>query len=286
MPDYYIRTPDHEESRGPFDPSKLQTLAEAGQVTQNTLYYDEDKEEWMPIALNPELKRQVFPEREKLSLRSKTAEGEQKNASGEATAAGDSAPAEPAEPVEKGGLSVEAMLAAAEGETDETRHLKKKEKSFQKAAALATSGIGLMMLFSALVLLMPHFSVVGQMYEESAATRVINYPFLLIGLFDLIMAGLLFLAVTEVYPLLRARAMLTLGFGIYLGWALGDPILLPVATAAGIGIFLATIAKSYLTMLLALFLGVGGNGYLAYLAIIGRFSGFFEAVQFDIISGQ
>ena len=52
MLEYYIRTPEQDESRGPFDASKLRTLAEAGQVTENTLYYDEDKEEWIPMASN------------------------------------------------------------------------------------------------------------------------------------------------------------------------------------------------------------------------------------------
>ena len=69
MSDYYIRTPEQNESRGPFDISKLLTLAEAGQINPNTLYYDEEKEEWIPIALNDALRAQVFPEREKLSLK-------------------------------------------------------------------------------------------------------------------------------------------------------------------------------------------------------------------------
>ena len=70
MADYYIRTPDYENSRGPFDAAQLLSLAEAGQITENTLHYDENKEEWVPIALNEKLNALVFPEREPLSLRS------------------------------------------------------------------------------------------------------------------------------------------------------------------------------------------------------------------------
>jgi len=271
MPDYYIRTPDHEESRGPFDPPKLLTLAEAGQISENTLYYDETKEEWVPIALNEALKNQVFPQRERLTLKVGQAV--------EAETTKDGAPT----PEEKSGLNVQEMLAAAEGDTEETRHLKKQQKSFEKAASLASSGIGLMMLFSAVFLLMPHFTVVNAAIQDEAFSTVINYPFILIGLFDFLMAVFLFLAVTEVYPLLRGRAMLTLGFGVYVGWAMGDPILLAASAAAGIGIFLATIARSYPTMLVAMALGIGGNGYLAYLALIGRFTGFFDGVHFDFI---
>lgn len=70
MADYYIRTPDYENSRGPFDAAQLLSLAEAGQITENTLHYGEDKEEWVPIALNEKLNALVFPELEPLSLKS------------------------------------------------------------------------------------------------------------------------------------------------------------------------------------------------------------------------
>jgi hypothetical protein len=267
MPDYYIRTPDHDESRGPFDPPKLQTLAEAGQITENTLYYDEAKEEWVPIALNKELKAEVFPQREKLSLK----------VHGEEEAAKD-------EPKEASGIHVEAMLAAAEGNTDEKRALKKKEASFQKAAALSCSGIGLMMIASAILLLVPHFSIITKAFESGAYATILNYPFVILGLFDFLMAIFLFLAVTQVFPLIRGRAMLTLGFGVYVGWSLGDPILVGLCAAGGLGIFVATLAQSYTIMLLAMLLGIGGNGYLAYLAIIGRFDEFFSGIQFNLIS--
>jgi hypothetical protein len=60
MADYYIRTPEREESRGPFDASQLLTLAEAGQITENTLHYDESKEEWTDWA-KPATQGRGFP---------------------------------------------------------------------------------------------------------------------------------------------------------------------------------------------------------------------------------
>ena len=269
MADYYIRTPDREESRGPFDASQLLTLAEAGQITVNTLHYDENKEEWIPIALNEQLKADVFPEREKLSLKINESK-------------------EPAAPKkvelqEKEGLHVSDMLAAAERDTDETRHLKKQEESLHKAAALSTTSIGIMLLLSAIALLSPHFQAISAAISEDSLSNIFNYPFIVIGLFDFIMAALLFLAVTEIYPLLRGRAMLTLGFGLYVGWAIGDPMIMIAATAAGVGIFFATIAQSYSTMIIVSILGIGGNAALAYLSIIGHFAGFFDSVYFNLI---
>jgi hypothetical protein len=70
MADYYIRTPDYENSRGPFDTEQLLSLTEAGQITENTLHYGEDNEEWVSMALNEKLNTLVFPEREPLSLKS------------------------------------------------------------------------------------------------------------------------------------------------------------------------------------------------------------------------
>jgi len=272
MADYYIRTPDREDSRGPFDASQLLTLAEAGQITENTLHYDETKEEWIPIALNEQLKADVFPEREKLSLKISEAK--------------DDEPVTVDGAEEKEGLDVNDMLAAAERDTEETRHLKKKEQSFHKAAALSTTSIGIMLLLSAVALLTPHFTIINTAISEESVGTIFNYPFIVIGLFDFLMAVFLFLAVTEVYPVLRGRAMLTVGFGVYVGWALGDPMILIASAAAGVGIFYATISQSFSTMIIASIAGIGGNALLAYLAITGHFEGFFDSVYFELITSN
>jgi hypothetical protein len=265
MSDYYIRTPEQDESRGPFDISKLLTLAEAGQVTPNTLYYDEDKEEWLPLALNETLKAQVFPEREKLVLKVKEPEIKESEAP------------------EK--VKIEEILAAAEGDTKEKRKLTRQKKSLESAAKLSATGLGVMMLFSALAMILPLMPVI----EKAAATGggfglLLNYPITYFGIFDFVVGILLILCVTEVFPLARGRAMLTLGFGLYVGWAIGDPILMGLSASASIGIFSASTSKSLTSMVIALILGIGGNACLAYLALNGRFDGFFEAVTLNLIA--
>jgi len=270
MPDYYIRTPDQDESRGPFDPPKLLTLAEAGQVTENTLYYDELKEEWIPIALNPQLKESVFPSRDKLALRVNAAQNEDEDSDA---------------PKESSGIRIEDMLDAAEGNTEQKKAIKQKDASFQKAATVSASGMGLMMFGSATFLLMPLFDTIKTLIESGSYTQLLNYPFVIVGVVDFLMALLLLLAVTEIYPLARARGMLTLGFGVYVGWTIGDPLVIGLCAASGVGLLLASVAKSLSTMLFALVLGIGGSGYLAYLAVMGRFADFFTTIQFNIISG-
>lgn len=269
MPDYYIRTPEQDESRGPFDISKLLTLAEAGQVTENTLYYDEEKEEWIPIALNEELKAKVFPKAESLKLRIGQG-GENETFS--------------ADSKEAGGISVENMLKAAEADTEETRHLKRSQKSFERAVALASMTLGLMMILSSISLLVPHLDAVQGAVNEQGYASLLNYPFLLVGLFDLIMAVLLLLSVTDIYPLIRGRSMLGLGFGVYVGWALGDPALLLAFGLGGAGVFLATIAQRFSFMVLAIVMGIGGNGALAFMAINNRFAEFYSSIQLNLFS--
>jgi len=269
MLEYYIRTPEQDESRGPFDASKLRTLAEAGQVTENTLYYDEDKEEWIPMALNEALKAEIFPAAKSLKLQ---------------LGQGSGAEASSEESEDKTGIKVEDMLKAAEADTEETRHLKRSQKSFEKAVALASMTLGLMMLLSALSFLIPHHNAIQSAVSEFAYTRLLNYPFLLVGIFDLVMAILLLLSVTEIYPLIRGRSMLGLGFGVYVGWALGDPLLMLAFGLGGAGLFLATLAPNLSTMLLAIVMGIGGNGALAYLAINERFAGFYDTVQLNLFT--
>jgi len=269
MSDYYIRTPEQDESRGPFDIPKLLTLAEAGQINPNTLYYDEDKEEWIPVALNPELQAQIFPEREKLSLKIETQKKPIR---------------EEAKKSESSQLNVQSMLAAADGDTVERRKHTSQKKSFERAATISSAGLGLMMIFSALFMVLPLIPQIQEAANDGEFITVFNYPAILIGLFDLIIGVLLILSVTEVFPLARGRAMLTLGFGVYVGWALGDPLIMGLTAAAGIGIFLATLSQSMGTMILAFVLGIGGNGYLAYLALNGRFDGFFESIALNLIA--
>lgn len=279
--DYYIRTPEATESRGPFDASKLHTLAESGQINENTLYFDEQTGEWIPIGANEELKARVFPQRDKLRLRlGKGGKNAAPAAGGEVGEDGTEAEVE-----EKRGVEIEEVLAAADGDTGDTRHLKKEQRSFERAAGVATVGLGLLFLLSGASLLVPHASILTRAFENENYYALLNHPFLVLGAFDVLMAVFLLLAVTEVYPVVRARAMLAVGFALYVGWALADPVFGGAAIAGGAGVFLATVTRRFTTMLFALVLGLAGNGFLLYLALTGRFKDFFNGASFGFFPG-
>jgi len=268
MDDFYIRTPENDHSRGPFDVDKLQSLAGAGQVTENTLYFDEEHEEWKPIGLNESLKAAVFPERKPLRLGAVKSEDDEGSVKDESEEAEDG-----------GNVDVQELLAAANGETEDTRHLRKARESEEKASVAALMGLAAAMVLSGIFLLFPHFEVVQAAFRTNAMLDLLGFPFLLVALFDFVLALALILGVKEVYPYVRGRAMIGLGFGVYLGYAIQSPVLMLVFFLAGVGPFWATLSKRLPLTIAALVTALAANGYLVYLSLSGRFEGFFESVQ-------
>src|SRR3954468_20626605 len=99
----YIRNATETEARGPFNAQQVADLAEAGQVTADTLVYDANTEQWVTLSSNAELMGVVFPEKKKLVLKAKEIKTLNK-------------PDENAK-----AITVDDMLAAAEGRTDDTK---------------------------------------------------------------------------------------------------------------------------------------------------------------------
>ena len=101
--EYYIREASENEARGPFNMEQLVSLAETGQVTPETLWYDPALEDWAQIASSDDLKAAIFPETRKLRMKVKEAVPTTKQSDSMAP------------------ITVEDMLAGAEGRTSETK---------------------------------------------------------------------------------------------------------------------------------------------------------------------
>ena len=273
MAESYIRTPDRNESRGPFTSSELLTLAEAEQITVNTLYYDEPKKEWVPIGINPELKDEVFPEREKLKLEINQEEDSKKTSKKKKSAT-----------KKKKRITVSDMLAVAETETKHARSRRRRERSLKYAVILNNYGLTLIMLLFAAILIASHLDTVRDIFATKQFNRFLNYPLLGLALIDILMAVSAYLGSRGLYSLLRGRAMLTLGFGVYAGWALSDSQVLMASRAAGLGAFATTLSSRLLLSVLLVGLGLGGSGFLAYLAVNGYFNGFLDNCFLEIVS--
>lgn len=259
--EYYIRTGESDEARGPFTVEKLVSLVDASQVDKETLFYDEEKETWMAIRENPELAAEVFPERAKLGLRKKVS--------------GDFALLNPAEDEETEGVNVESMLAAAEGDTEDTRYLKDEAKRRDKAAGMSIPTLGVIMIISAATFLVPSFQLIQQVLESEEYMLLMQQPLVIVGVIDLLLAIILFLAVSEIFPMVRFRAMIGLGFFGFTAYAqymnTGDPNALYTAgtvLAASLGVFICSLTLNLYLMITSAVVGILGTiGYFYFTVI-------------------
>jgi len=250
MAPIHIRRPDSEESRGPFEMPKLKSMAEADQIDPETLYYDRDEEAWIRIADNDDLRSELFPEKKRLNLR--------KGLAAPPTLNRDEDP----------GHSIEEMIAAAEGQTKETRHLRKKQAEREKAASFSPLILGLLMLISAVALLGPNFKTIRSLIEEQDYFALLHEPLLIVGALDALFALACFLAATGIYPVLRVRAMLGLGFFGYVFWSWEQPLMLLGVCLGSLAIYLCSMTLNLKVLLPSAVLGIAGMGAYAYLQLM------------------
>jgi hypothetical protein len=249
--EYFIRGPEEETARGPYGIDELVTLAEAGKIDQEYYYFDPRMESWAMIRTNPDLQAKVFPEKKKLSLRKKTdAEITSINANED----------------QRPPVKVEEMLAAAEGNTEETSYVRQKRLWQERTASLSVPLLGIMLVVSALSVLYPSWNTLSAILneQEGAYWMLFQRPLLLLGALDLIMGIFLFLNATEIYPLIRFRAALGAGFftAIYAaGYINGDPqgLWLAVSNMAfGIGLYVCTLTLNFPLMVGSAAVGLAG----------------------------
>ncbi len=238
----YIRNATETEARGPFTVQQVADLAEAGQVTAETLVYDANSEQWVAIGSSPELMQAVFPEKKKLGLKAK--EIKTLNKADDA-----------AKPI-----TVHDMLDAAEGRTDETRGKADPEVAMARAAKIG--------LIGALVILV--LAAAGEALSGTDALislsgeKLLQKPLVLLGLLDLGLAVLLGLGMTTIYPFIRFRAALGLGIVGFMLFAQGQNTALLALVAGSAGLYLSTVFVSMVPVIVAVAAGVGGMGFLSW----------------------
>lgn len=242
--EFYIRTASETEAHGPFTQEQLVSLAEAGKVDPQTLYYEATNEQWVAIGSNPELKAQVFPEKKRLTIKPKDRVATLNEGP-------DTSPP----------INVTDMLAAAEGRTSETRNKGgDRVEIMEKAARLGRFATILMLLISAISLLLPSIDVIAAMEWEKLAF----VPYVYLGVIDFGLVLLLLLGMVSVYPFIRFRAMLGIGFLGLIFWSQGQIVPVIALTAGSIGIYLTTVFVSYVGLGLSVGLGLAGMAGFAY----------------------
>jgi hypothetical protein len=244
--EYYVRGINDTEARGPFSVEQLITLGETGRIDPETLYYNADTERWATIGSSETLKEAIFPQRRKLGIKPK--DGVQT--------------LNPARE-EHRPITVEQMLAAAEGRTEETKDKRSLIVAQQNSVRIGMlSGFGIFLL-SATALLLPQIDVVLS-YDLAAIAK---QPLIILGLVDLLCAVLLALGLSATYPFIRFRAAFGIGFLGLLFWVQDRPQLALCVTVGSVGMYFCTVFLSYVPVVTAALLGLAGIGGFALLLL-------------------
>ena len=270
MPDYYVRQPSEETARGPYTLEKLASLADAGKVDTETLYYDEPMEAWIAIGSNDKLKGQLFPEKKKLSLRNNRAAAEDNDG----------------EEVVTESVTVENMLAAAEGQTAETEHLKRKARWQERTASISLPLIAIALFASAASHVVPGWETVSNIFQPpkdaedvAAYVQILRQPIIVLGFIDLLLGLFILLGSTGIFGLLRFRLMAGLGyFGVLTLslYALGDHTALYTFACVAIAhaaLFICTLTLHFATVVIASILAIGGMLGYFYFTSLGSMLG-------------
>ena len=244
--EFYIRSASETEARGPFSVEQLVSLAENGQVTPETLYYDANSEKWIVVGENAEVNALVFPEKKRLAIK-KDAQVATLNKESDTRAP----------------ITVHDMLAAAEGKTDDTKDKGAGVVMADRCAKLGLWGCIVMLLIAAAAEILPSIEVL----TKFTPAGLLNAPLVILGTIDVFLAVLLLLGVVSMYPFIRFRAMLGLGFLGFVFWTRGEHTPLLAALAGSVGLYICTVFVSYLPIAIGLGLGLAGMGGLAYFLI-------------------
>lgn len=235
--EYYIRSESETEARGPFNLEQLTSLLDSGQIDLTTLYYDATTEQWATIESNAEMKSLLFPEKKKLKVKAK----EQQNTLNTST---DSRPP----------ITVDQMLAAAEGHTDETKDRKDPKEAQARAAGIGMYGAMGMMLIAGAGELFPSIDFLMAFNLEQLPA----HPLVLLGVLDVALALLLGLGMVNLYPFVRFRAALGLGFLGFIFFTQGHNFALLSVLAGSAGLYLSTVSINTLPVVLAATIGLLG----------------------------
>jgi hypothetical protein len=246
--EFYIRNAGATEARGPFTQEQLSSLAEAGQVGLDTLYYESRSEKWIPVGANADLKAALFPEKKRLTVKPKT---------NVATLNVDQEDHSP--------ITINDMLAAAEGRTSDTRHAKDPTIARGRAAKIGLYACTIFLLIACASELLPAIDSLRSLDYN----KIMAQPLVALGALDLVLALLLLLQMVTLYPFVRFRAALGLGFIGFLCWVHGETTPLLAVAAGSVGLYLSTIFLDFLMLGISVGIGLAGMLGFAYYMLVG-----------------
>ncbi|MCH8475166.1 MAG: DUF4339 domain-containing protein [Opitutales bacterium] len=237
MEKYFIKDTPDSEARGPFTLEDLQSLGENGHITPESIAYTEEDDRWLEINKRDELMVAVFPEKKKLRIRPK-----------------DEIDTINKESEDDKEISVNDLLAAAEGKTKGSKKAQRVMELQEKGAYWGLTFTGSLLLGLSLVLLFPQLDV---LLGFNAGDYITN-PFIIMGLLGLGASAIILLQMPEVYPFARFFVSFAFGFLTLYLYSMGESGYILFA-------FLATGAIFSLTLIAHLY-------YVIAIASVGLFA--------------
>jgi hypothetical protein len=243
--EFYIRKAHEADARGPFSLEQLSSLAENGQADPDTYYYEATTETWTLISANSSLMEALFPAKRSLRVKAKTA--------AQVTTLNTMVQNERA-------ITVNDMLLAAEGRTEDTR-----DKADPAEAQARAAGIGLYAALAILIVTSAAYILPGiDLLLAADWPALLRAPLPFFGIINLALAICLGLGAVGAYPTVRFAAMLGFGFTGTIFYLQGQSSLFGMSAAIGAGLYFSTVFVNLPGVLFAGLGGLGGAVALAY----------------------
>lgn len=165
---------------------------------------------------------------------------------------------------DKEGADLDKLLAAAEGQTADTAYLARRRRSKELAYGISTPVLTITLLLLCFSFFYPIYPEVEEAVRNAEPQLVVEQPTIILALVDLILAISIGLAATEVYPVLRARSIIAMGFFGIIFYSFENWPLFWASITVGIGMYILTLSARFWLSLVASILALGGAALFAF----------------------
>ncbi len=158
---------------------------------------------------------------------------------------------------------IDRILAESEGQTQDTAYLARRRRSKELAYSMSSPVLAFALLLLAFSFIYPVFPQLRDAVRDAQPQFIIEQPTVILAVIDLILAIAVGLAATEVYPILRVRAIIAMGFFGIIFYSFGNWPLLGASIATGLGLYVLTLSARFWLSLIASVLALGGAAVFA-----------------------
>lgn len=277
MSEYFVKFDTESDASGPYTIESLRDLVESGKLTRECYVFDEEVDGFIPLSENDALWQQIQPVKKVgLKLKKKEPEVVETQSSPKPQKKPSKAKTETETNNATKGLDesvdLNRVLAAAEGNTKETGHVKRPKLTQLRAARVIIPGIMISILVFLSAVIGAYYDPLYNMISES------NYEIglflqnwiLIFALIDLVIMLAVGLGQTNIFPFLRLRACIGIGFFCFIYYSTQNWEAMGAVTAYQFGLFASTLTYRFLPTLFYLVLSAAGAGFFSYLFWSGK----------------